>query len=550
MQDDLRQVLFSIFSAEVATASGQAGEASAAKYADGDRDAFVALLFGRNVRDHVLWLCHLIQAASYLEGGYLSLFFGPKARAQSIRALFHNAGYNESSDPIRLSGRQLTVTYSDGAYVLHLKYANVLIAIFELLLEVDFNAVRPFVEQVATGTMTRSGVSSHAKILHKTLVNFLNRQLPTRQAARKQGAIVGYLEKHAGGALVSESISDTHVLEFWREAVKQELADFRTYSSVVECFENMLEAAKRGQVIRQTDQPVAIDIGHDGQWAADGGYYHSLEDSPPCEISDGEELIQELRLATEAGIRYFASEKQAKSIRLLLTHRESVQHRPRTFLRYLAFGGHQAKISNKLRHENQSQTVQNLIDSRPELTYEALHSEISGFVEALRLAGSAVAHLLLSARNPHTLSFLPDILEDASVEVAEELSGLSIQALLEFDLDWGDVRSSTHEVLIERCLELLSGDSTVGCRAREKLQRAFSSINRAGFTDDVVIDTELMDLHTECAPTLVKALRLADLILSDLKLPPGKDISWSKAYDVDTETFRDFFKRIYGDGSW
>ncbi|MBL3591383.1 MAG: hypothetical protein JMN24_16585 [gamma proteobacterium endosymbiont of Lamellibrachia anaximandri] len=231
-------------------------------------------------------------------------------------------------------------------------------------------------------------------------------------------------------------------------------------------------------------------------------------------------------------------------------YHESVRHRPRTFLRYLVFGGHQARISNTLRHENQPQAVQNLIDSKPELTYEALHSEISGFVEALRLAGSAVAHLLLSTRSPHTLSFLPDILENASVEVADELSGLSIQALLEFDLDWGDVRSSTHEVLIERCLELLSGDNTVGRGVRTKLQRAFSTINRAGFTDDVVIDTDLMDLHTEGAPILAKTLRLADLVLSDLKQSPGKDISWSKAYDIDTETFGDFFKRIYGDESW
>ncbi len=550
LHDGFRQVLFSIFSTEVASASdamGNGSNCSTLKYADSDRDTFVTLLFGRNIRDHVLWLSHLIRAASYLEGGYLSLFFGPPARAQSVKALFQNAGCHAGSKPISLSGNQLSVAYEDGVYVLHLKYVNSLIALFELMLELDFDVVQPLFDKIALGAKTKSEVVSQTKMLQTILVNYLNRHLPTRQAARKQAAIIEYLEEHADGAVSSESISDTHVLEFWQEAIKHELADFKTYGSVVECFENLFEAVMRGQILRQAEQSFAIDNGYNNQRSAGGVYMEGLA-ANINEVGDGKELIKELKLAKNSGIRYFTSDKQAKTLQLLLSYHESIVYRPLTFLRYLVFGGHQAKISNTIRHRQQSEIIQDLIEMGSTLTYEDLHTEFNNYVEALRQAGAAVAHLLLTAGRPQALYFLSDILKH--VDVVEELPGLSIQAILAADIDWGDAHSSAHEVLTERYLDLLSSESTVGCKARAKLQQAFSRINRAGFSEDVGLNTELLELHAEGAPVLAKTLQLADLALTKILQAPEKSLSWETVYSDDKETFRDLFKRIYGDISW
>ncbi|MCF6355398.1 MAG: hypothetical protein L3J26_09940 [Candidatus Polarisedimenticolaceae bacterium] len=550
IHDGFRQILFSIFSTEVASASdamGNGSDSPTLKYADSDRDAFVTLLFGRNLRDHVLWLSHLIRAASSLKGGYLSLFFGPPARVQSAKALFQNAGCHANSKPVSLSGNQLSVAYEDGVYVLHLKYVNSLIALFELMLELDFDVVQPIFDKIALGAKTKSEVVSQTKILQPILVNYLNRHLPTRQAARKQAAIIQYLEEYADGALSSESISDAHVLGFWQEAIKHELADFKTYGSVVECFENLFEAVIRGQILRQSEQSFAIDSVYNNQRSAGGMYTEGLA-ANINEVGDSKELIRELELAKDSGIRYFTSAKQIKALQLLLSYRESIVYRPLTFLRYIVFGGHQAKISNTLRRKQQSEIIQDLIEMGSTLTYEDLHTEFNSYVEALRQAGASVAHLLLTAERPQALYFLSDILKH--VDVVEELPGLSIQAILAAEIDWGDAHSSAHEILTERCLDLLSSESTVGCKARAKLQQAFSRIKRAGFSEDVLLNTGLLDLHAEGAPVLAETLHLAELALTKILQVPEKNLSLEMAYSDDKKIFQDSFKRIYGGISW
>jgi hypothetical protein len=548
VHDDLNQVLFSIFSAESLIASNTDelnGNTTAPKYADGDRDSFVALLFGRNIKDHILWLSHLIRAASYLEGGYLSLFFGPPAKAASVKALFEKARFDSSSQPVSLSGWQLKISYQDGSYTVHLKYVSLLIALFELLLESSFDSVQPILDKITTSKCTKSDIISFAKVLQTTLTDYLNQQLPTRQATRKLAAIVDYLENNADAALDSESVSDDHVLDFWKDALEKEILDFKTFNSVVEGFENLFAAASRGLSMKQAEQSFEFDARYGDRHSTGGRFadQHTLENYG---AKSGEEMIRELNLAKQSGIRYFASQKQANALELLLTNRESIRYRPLTFLRYLVFGGHQAKITNRLRHADQHESVVSLISEGPELSYEALHEQFNDHVKALQQTAFATAHLLLASCSPYVLYLISGLFEDSRIEVPEELTGLSIQALLEANVDWGDIRSRSQEVFIEKVLEQLSDDYALGRSIRDKLQQAFYSINRNGFSEKVLTNNVLMELHKEAAPLLSELLRLIGLALSALLPPPKNSPSWKIAYEVDSEHFRDLFNNIYG----
>lgn len=334
-------------------------------------------------------------------------------------------------------------------------------------------------------------VKSVSNALCRQLYGYLKDHLPPVQAVKQADLAINYAKKTCGDDFTAHDISDPLVLAFWRQySVEGDIDGTRTFANVYSIFLSLIEAMEQGEKAARFANPASIGFDPEaGEVDLDRESFEwdDYWDSGEEEAASPLEGLNEMPAATVKFLNKMETRRASQVLdqgsylyQLLLSH-----------MRMMVFGAAQGRIPTALKSKAPTDSLDICIEGAIASDYESEVGEVEKLVKHLERVQLASLYVLT--------------LKDQSA--------------------------------VDGALAVRHADFSVLNRAKQ----AFAAINRAGFRDQDLENTEMVAGHKAAVPSLTAVTEKISRHLTKLN---GQG-DWAEQFAADQPVFLDQFRAIY-----
>ncbi|RED53534.1 hypothetical protein [Aestuariispira insulae] len=444
----------------------------------------------------MLELLHLVRAAALMDrkGAFETLFWEvipatPTNFRDVICAKASSGRVAQEYVSVRTDG--ITLHYP-GAEDFSIKFGRM--PFLAILMDFLVNALgyvecAEVFQPVLSPDCSQKAVSDGAKEMARLVYRFLEDHLPTVQNQKKFRQIVTFLEEQYGPSFDGSEIDDACLLAFWREYSHlpgEESGNFTAFPTVFDGFVRFVQSLDHGKMLQAAGR--AGVIGNDREMGEiDPDSAHQLSDFVVDEAMDPLERLMEPPLDRIK----FLNKRETETLSYLLPRLEEVRRWRISYMRAEVFGRGQARISQALRNKMLADEFMSLLENAAVENYQdrlSAMEKVAGYLDKLMLAALYV---------------------------------------------------------VGRAQERDNETSTIDFAVMGKARKAFHSISRQGFQEELLDEPETAEAFEQAADCLAPVNGRFQSILELLQ--DSED--WGKIYEMDRPLFANQFRRIYGESA-
>ena len=506
-----------------------------------------------------IYACAVAHHVAQPRESYIDLFMrAVPANRQYFKGILYERINRHSGSILKLQPSGVLLSTNCEEFLVHFERLPVMSAFLEFVVEaVGFIKLDELLKPVLRST-NKNTVNEAAKALSKLIYHFLSDHLPTAQIQARYQAMIAHFTNHRGNAeddVVSIGPSDEDIMSFWMAHALADHLNFKTYRSVVVAIMDFVAALVRAQsehamshahrlgTDREADEwdiPAedTFDIVND-IWSESEGPLAALE-------SEHARLIK------------FFNKSEKSTIDALLIVGPSPQNLPLTHLRWHAFGGAQARLSQaKRRKLSSSEMTRFMAEDAIKQTYNDVIMVWSNIAHQCQRSILASAMILMSSGRLNGLICLQYIFPNLEFDQIigayktrlnvddEEMNGDEV--VLPFSSIDPTQSGGDTEFLIKSFTNSYRSDtwllSDLEIAAMASAERAFKDLNRDGFKSRVIRDEQILDSFETVVPTIEwikKQFSALHRVIEDM----GK---LDEHFAADEARFKPVFQMLYGE---